>query len=227
MARIFHFHDALNSKLWDGDRLKPLVRLKLFQTAVAFYKFLDIDRLIVIDIIFTGSNAAYNYTKLSDVDVHLIVDFAASACPKLADNLFTTKKALWGQTYSTSVFGCPVELYVEDAANPVKANGIFSLLRNMWLKKPSPERPDPDDAAIRLKRDFFHEAIEDLLDGEPGLKEIDALIAKLRKMRQNGLEEFGEFANENLVYKALRDSGDLQKLYQQRIAIRDKELSLR
>ena len=184
MHPVFQFHRHLNPLLWRNDALKPMVRLKLFRTAVAFYQFLDVKQLVVNDIIVTGSNAAYNYTRLSDIDVHLIVDVNASACPKLADNLFLTKKALWGQTYDVAIFGFPVELYVENAADPVKANGVFSVLHNDWLKHPTPVRPVVDATDVQLKCAAYAALIDDLLSGTPDLKDINALLARLRLLRQ-------------------------------------------
>jgi predicted nucleotidyltransferase len=226
MAQAFTFQHRLNPKLWDNDRLKPIVRLKLFQAALAFYKFLDIPRLVVNDIILTGSNAAFNYTFLSDVDVHLIVDFAQTTCPALAENVFTTKKALWGRTYSINVFGCPVELYVEDANREVIANGIFSILHDRWIAKPSAERPEADDRAIAAKVSALGADIQGLLVDSPDGKQIDQMIKRLRAMRQSGLLSGGEFSDSNLAYKVLRDRGLIDRLYDKRIEIWDRALSL-
>jgi hypothetical protein len=222
----FQFHRDLNSKLWHHNMLKPIVRLKLFQTAVAFYKFLDINRLVVSDIIVTGSNAAYNYTSLSDIDVHLIVDYTHTSCPRMADNLFLTKKALWAQTYGVTILGFPVELYVEDVANPVHANGIFSILHNHWLKEPSPVRPSADDTAVQNKLEAYAGTINELLSGDPSIKDIDKMLLRLRTLRSNGLLSGGEFSNENITYKRLRDTGCIGKLYQKRVELQDQQLSL-
>lgn len=227
MTRAFTFHDELNPKLWQQDSLKPIVRLKLLQTALAFYQFLDVTKLQIKDIILTGSNAAFNYTPLSDIDVHLIVDMSSSVCAKLADNLFLTKKALWGQTYDVEIFGLPVELYVEDVNQPVKANGVFSLLDNAWLKHPSAERPHPNDNAVQQKYAAYKAMIEDMLNGEPETEQINDLLARLKRFRQSGLMNGGEFSVENLTYKVLRDAGLLQGLYDKRIALQDRELSLK
>jgi hypothetical protein len=220
------FHPKLNTHLWKDGVLKPIVRLKLFQNAVAFYNFLAMPGLVVIDIIFTGSNAAFNYTPLSDIDVHLIVDLEHTSCPKVADNLFLTKKALWGETYAITIHGLPVELYVEDMANPVHANGIFSILHNRWLKRPSPTPPMANDNAVASKRTALAATIEELLSGDPTLKDVDDMLVHLHTLRRSGLMAFGEFGVENLVYKALRDAGLIDKLYQKRITIRDQMLSL-
>jgi hypothetical protein len=227
MRPVFVFHDDLNPKLWQNDSLKPIVRLKLLQAALTFYQFLDVAKLQIKDIILTGSNAGFNYTPLSDIDVHLVVDMSSSVCAMLADNLFLTKKALWGQTYDVEIFGLPVELYVEDVNQPVKANGVFSLLKNEWLKQPSAVRPHPDDSAVRHKYAGYKAMIENMVNGEPAIQQIDDLLARLKRFRQAGLLAGGEFSNENSTYKMLRDDGLLQQLYDKRIAMQDGVLSLK
>ena len=220
------FHQRLNPHLWRKDRLRVPVRLKLLKTALAFYQFLELDNLVVTDIILTGSNAAYNYTTLSDVDVHLIVDFTKTPCPNLAENFFTTKKTLWNQTYNIAIFGHPVELYVENLADPVTANGVFSILHNKWLKHPSRAVPTHDDSSVRQKAEAYADEIDSLLAARPSIKDLNRLLGRLRSLRQNGLMTGGEFSVENLAYKLLRAEGFLQKVYNARIRIRELSLSL-
>lgn len=219
------FHLRLNQRLWRGDRLRLPVRLKLLKAALSFYQFLDL-RLIVNDIILTGSNAAYNYTPLSDIDVHLIVDFARTSCPNLADNFFNTKRALWNQTYSIRIYGTPVELYVENSTEPATATGVFSLLHNKWLKQPSRTKPHANDTDVLQKTQAYADEIESLLAGEPQVKDINELLNRLRTLRKNGLMAGGEWSVENLAYKALRAQGYLQRLSDERIQLRDRDLSL-
>lgn len=220
------FHLRLNQRLWQADHLRLPVRLKLLKTALSFYQFLELDHLIVSEIILTGSNAAYNYTRLSDIDVHLIVNFARTQCPNLADNFFNTKRALWNQTYHTSIYNHPVELYVEDKAKPVTANGIFSLLHNHWIKHPERTAPLPDDTAVEQKADAYADEIDALLAGDPNIDTINEMLDRLRTLRQNGLMAGGEFSVENLAFKMLRSQGYLQRLYDERIDIRVRGLSL-
>lgn len=221
------FHRRLNPRLWQDRQLRLGVRLKLFQTAVAFYQFLALPNLKVTDIIMTGSNAAFNYTRLSDIDVHLVVPFAGTACPGLADNFFTTKKTLWNQTYHITVRGHPLELYVEDTAEPVKANGIFSVLHNHWLKVPMDVPPRRDDTAVLHKVEAFKDEIDALLVDDPKLGAVNQILKRLYVLRRNGLLNGGEFSVENLTYKILRSLGYMQKLYDARINASDKALSMR
>lgn len=227
VGEFIRFHTRLNPRLWRGTKLRTEIRLKLLQTAIAFYRFLDLPGLRVNDIVMTGSNAAYNYTRISDIDVHLLVDFGKTTCPTLADNFFTTKKALWNQTYDIVVRKHAVELYVEDTDQPAKANGVYSVLHGHWLKVPSSTAPKSDDTAVAHKAEAFGDEIESLLAGEPDIAAIDQLLARLYALRQNGLLAGGEFSTENLAYKVLRARGLIGQLYDERVKLRDERLSLK
>ena len=85
----------LNPKLWDGDELKPKLRLGLLKIARAFYKSLGIDADIK-DITLTGSNANYNWSRHSDLDLHLIVNYKdINDNEILVKELMNAKKSLW------------------------------------------------------------------------------------------------------------------------------------
>jgi hypothetical protein len=59
-------HSSLNPKLWDDKKLKDDVKNKLLDIANKFIDYLSIDSSYVKDIIITGSNCSYTYTKFSD-----------------------------------------------------------------------------------------------------------------------------------------------------------------
>jgi hypothetical protein len=226
LAKGFAFHTKLNPKLWEKGQMLPEVRVSLLRSARAFFDFLDVPGLKIEDIIFTGSNAAYNYTDFSDLDVHLIVDFTNSVCPELADNFFTTKKALWNRIHEVTIRGYGLEMYVEDTSNPVKAQGVYSLLKGKWIKKPKMEKPAWDDDAVAAKVESMADQIDDLLASEAPASEIDRLTNRLRNMRRSGLETGGEFSIENLAFKGLRNLGFLDRLWKAKIDSVDKTLSL-
>jgi hypothetical protein len=223
--QFVRFHPRLNPRLWLHYKLRVEVRLKLLQVAIAFYRFLDIPRLRVSDIVMTGSNAAYNYTSLSDIDIHLIVNFARTSCPALSSNIFTTKKALWNQTYDIVIRDQPVELYVEDTAEPVTANGVYSILHNMWLKRPVATPPKWDDTAVTAKAEAYADEIDALLTGDPQIATINDMLNRLYGLRQNGLMAGGEFSTENMAFKVLRNSGYLDRLRHTRVAAITSNLS--
>jgi Uma2 family endonuclease len=55
---------------------------------------------------------------------------------------------------------------------------------------------------------------------------IENLKKKIKDYRQSGLEEVGEYSYENLVFKYLRRSGLIEKLYDIVNKQMDKELSV-
>lgn len=222
------FHEHLNPRLWAGDEMRLDVRVTLLKTALAFAEFLDLPDLKVLDVIFTGSSAAYNYTDFSDLDVHLIINFDETACPDLAENFFNTKKSLWNERHDIFVRDYPVEIYVENSEGQgVTARGIYSLLRGAWIKKPSREEPSFDDSAVLAKTEHLASEIDAVLDHPRPLQaQVVALIGSIRRLRQAGLSEAGEFSVENLAFKALRNLGFMDRLHKARSAITDRDLSL-
>lgn len=228
VRRTMRFHDRLNPKLWTADREMRLeVRVRLLRAALAFYRCLDLPTLAVHDIVVTGSNAAFNYTGDSDIDVHLIVDYARTVCPELSASYFTAKKALWNQTHAATIRGHAIEMYVEDSRAPAQSNGVYSLLDGAWRHEPEAKAPAWNDAAVILKTGHLADQIDALLDSSPTPEAIDSLLARLRAMRQSGLDEGGEFSVENLAYKGLRALGYLDRLYTARSKVEDSGFSLR
>ena len=68
------YHDELNPKLWDKNDLKEDVRQKLLEIAKKWQEFAKIPDSAVHDIVITGGNVNRNYTDLSDIDVHFLID---------------------------------------------------------------------------------------------------------------------------------------------------------
>lgn len=227
VRRTLRFHDRLNPRLWTAEGAMRLeVRLRLLRAALAFYRYLDLPTLAVRDIVVTGSNAAFNYTRASDIDVHLVVDYARTVCPELSASYFTAKKALWNQTHAAAIRGHAIEMYVEDARAPAQSNGVYSLLDAAWRRRPEAKAPAWNDAAVILKTGHLADQIDALLDSSPTAEAIDGLLTRLRAMRQSGLAEGGEFSVENLAYKSLRALGYLDRLYAARGKVEDRAFSL-
>ena len=71
----FRIQSELQPDLWNGDKLDPEVRERLLEIAEDFMAGLDVEADIE-DIRFTGSLANYNWSKYSDIDLHIVVDFS-------------------------------------------------------------------------------------------------------------------------------------------------------
>ena len=216
------FHKELNKKLWNGEELKPEVLKKLKEIANAFIDFLEIPKGAVLDTVITGSCASYNYTKHSDIDLHVIVDpeKVHEDCPIVGDYLLS-KKSEFNQKHDIYIYGIPVEVYTELKGQGTIHNGLYSL-NTGWIDFPKRIKPLKNDEAVNAKYKEYVEAADEIKEGDLA----DKLLDKIKRMRKAGLEEGGEFSVENLVFKKLRDNGIIGKLMDIRKEKIDKELSL-
>lgn len=219
------FHDSLNPLLWRNKRLLPEVRSRLLKIAEDFKQSLGIEDLDIQDIIFTGSNAAYSYTPKSDIDLHLVVDLPAADHSLIYRELFDAKKYQYNAQHDFKIKGYDVELYVESTDQPAFSLGVYSVLHDDWVKVPSRKRANFDAAETQVKFQRLRKLIDLAVHaGDSDLAQ--KLRLAIRKYRQTGLEATGEFGPENLAFKALRASGDLERLFNLLRELKNRELSL-
>jgi hypothetical protein len=206
------FHDELNPKLWNGQELRPEVKLQLKLIARDFIEELGIHGIDVEDLTVSGSNAAYSYTPHSDLDLHILVDMSKMPNNEIYKELFNAKKSLYNDSHDIKIHGVPVELYVQDAREPVVSLGEYSILKNEWLRLPSKRRANFDQTATKAKYEKLLKLIEIALKSKK-YSTVQNIIKTIRRYRQAGLDNGGEFGPENLAYKALRSQGYITKLY--------------
>jgi len=221
--------DTLNKEIWDNGRLKKEVRIAMLKIAKAFKEYLKLDTRLK-DVIFTGSLANYNWTLVSDIDIHLILDLSSMDEPEefLAEYI-AAKKAVWNENHNIKIKGFEVELYAKDKENLFSSKGIYSVLRDAWIQKPEKYTQDIDEPAIKEKAAVVMNDIDDLqqaTDDEEILTKSEKIKERIKKLRQSGLEQGGEFSVENLAFKVLRKLGYLEKLSDIKKGAFDTSLSL-
>jgi len=225
------YHDDLNPSFWDNGILDSEVRDHLLDIAEFFRDYANIPKDAVKDIIFTGGNANYNYTKFSDVDVHLIIDKKKlKVCdPEIMDDYLSDKKALIALTHDIKIKGFPVELYAQDDKQATSSDqGVFSLKDNKWIKKPVKKQINLRDPYLVKKIKDIENQIKRFIDGRSkDVKEMDDYKEKLRKMRGSAVQHGGEFSLENLAFKELRNRGILEKFSDYIKDVEDKKLTLK
>lgn len=231
VQRNISYHSTLNPAVWDlideQYVLKPEVRKRLLEIANIFITFLNIPKLHIEDIVLTGSNANYNWTKFSDFDIHLIVDYDKVANVDIATELFNAKKSLWNEVHDITIRGHDVELYVEDTDNPPVSQGVFSILHNQWIKVPKYHKPKIDVDAVNAKVVAIMREIDNVVDIDTDDVEIyNKLTDKIKKMRKSGLAKEGEYSVENLAFKILRNEGYLAKLWDAKTKALNRKLTL-
>jgi len=210
------YHNELNPKLWDNYALNEKVSEALLRIASEFIEFLAIPASSVVDMIITGSNCSFNYSKLSDIDLHLVVDEKAVCkdCPgSFIEDCFKAKKNLWNKDHDITIRGYQVELYAQPSTASLTAAGIYSLKQKKWTKKPNVSQPhDFDSLSVKAKAgeimDLIDSAIDDKVTEKGSLQNIKD---RIKRLRQSGLEKNSEYSAENLAFKTVRNNGYLDK----------------
>jgi predicted nucleotidyltransferase len=211
----------LNPKLWSDNEIKPEVKEKLMAVAEKFVEFIGVD-IQVEDITVTGSNANYTWTEHSDLDLHIIVPGTPTDAER---ELYTAKKALWGETRDIKIKGLPVECYVQGSKEKHHSTGVYSLVNDEWITEPKKVKPKVDDQAIKAKQQSLHWVIAHALDSD-NLDRLNEIKKKITQMRKSGLERAGEWSTENLVFKQLRNQGLIDRLSDRIRELEDQQLSL-
>jgi hypothetical protein len=229
----------LNPKFFDKNKhLNSEVREHLLHIALEFKKHLQLpetkltEKVQVVDVRFTGSLANYNYSEYSDIDLHLVLDLSGVSPEELplVTEYLQARKALWNENHEIEIFGYNVECYPEPYGQPHFATGVYSVTSDKWIVEPSYEVVTPDRELIKKKVTGFLSIVKRLgasdMTPDNMIKSIEILQTKIKKMRQAGLEEGGEFSTENLVFKILRRLGTLDELAELKKTILDKSISL-
>lgn len=220
--RKISYQKRLCPDLWENKQLNTRIEDKLLRIARDFYKDIEFDAEI-LDIIFVGSLANYNYTKDSDIDVHIVIDFT-----EINDDVELVKKAvdgqrfMWNLRHNIVIKEHDVELYIQDKNEEHVSGGVYSLMNRKWVKLPTYSPPNVDTKDIEPKYDARVYDIEkfeklakrnlDPVDAETYYNSAKELKTKIMKARKAGLSESGEFSIENLVFKKLRKEGYIEKL---------------
>jgi predicted nucleotidyltransferase len=231
----FSVKKTLNPKVWENpddpekSSMVPKVRKALMRIAEEFIDYLGED-VFVEDIVLTGSLANFNWSEFSDFDLHIIVDLQQyeDEAP-LYKELYNLKKQVFNDKHDIKIFGYDVELYAQDNEEPHFATGVYSVMNDEWVTNPKKFKNEVDKSVLEKKIKNWTEKIDKVLDSEDSednLKQIDSVKEKLKDYRKSGLEKEGELSYENLVFKFLRRSGHIEKLFDTSNKALDKELSV-
>jgi hypothetical protein len=222
------YHDTLNPKIWDGDELKSEVQAKLLQIAKKWATFAKIPDFAVTDIILVGGNANYNWTKFSDLDLHVVVNREDLAdCPDLLDDYLQNKKQLWALVHDITIYGHDVELYAQDKETPYpKKQGVYSVKDKKWIAQPKHEAVDFRGPVLLAKVKQYTERIDTLISTNAEDESFSKLKEKFKNMRSSGLKKIGEFSLENLIFKELRNRGVIDRMTKYLQSRLDQKLSL-
>lgn len=228
MSSFRIYNKTLNPVLWDEyQHLNPEVRVNLLRMAYDFYEKSGLAAPIM-DVYLMGSIASYNWTPESDADVHVIINFSQLQMPsETATDVAKTAGAQWNSQHNAFVKGFKVEMNIQNASEPKPyVAGIYSLVKDAWIRKPSHLDVNIDKVAIQSKYYGMKKYIESAL--QSGDRDIMKSVKKyLDAFRQYGLDTGGELSIENIVFKILRAKGIVKQLKDAINAVYDKEMSVK
>ena len=225
--------DTLYPKFWKNNQLNPIVARKLMLIADQVIQSLNLLNQQVEDVVITGSIASYNWHEMSDIDLHIMLDF-----DKIDKNFDLVKRMLdqtrinWNKKHNIKIAGKEVEIYFQHYTEPHEANGIWSLELEKWIAEPVQLNPELDLKTTEKKAESIAECIEHLYDmfKDKDYKEAYEFAGKIKdkiaRMRKSGLDKEGIYSPENLAFKMLRNAGYLEKLSTLKIEAYDKMMSL-
>lgn len=231
----FKLRDTLNPKVWDNfsdaknARMIPEIREALLKIGEEFIDYLGED-IFVEDIVLTGSLANYNWSEFSDFDLHVHVNMEEyKEEAELRKEIFELKKVIFNQKHNIKVKGYDVELYAQDIEEVHISSAQYSIMNDEWIQMPKKNGFKLDEITLKEKIKCWVDKIDRAIDtdsDEDDIEVLESLRKKLKTYRQSGLESEGEMSYENLVFKFLRRSGYIQKLFDSKNQAIDKKLSV-
>lgn len=241
IIKSFQTKDTLCLDIFDNQgksfKMKNEIRKRLIEISNNFIESLGVE-FFIHDIVLTGSLANFNWSEYSDVDLHIMVDFSEIGDTKnkesdilrnIIKEFFDSKKNIWNEKHDIKVKGFDVEVYVQDIDEPHVSSGVYSILNDSWVVEPLKNEPKIDDRKILEKGEEFAKKIDKLVSmsgSKDVIPQLEELRKRIKKFRQSGLENGGEFSYENLTFKLLRRNGYIKKLLDLKNQITDKKLSI-
>lgn len=240
----FNVKKKLVDKFWVEEKLNKDVKETIKAIVDSFMEFANIETSKIKKIILIGSICNYNWSKFSDVDVHIVIDYSKIDKRKdFVQEYFDSKKQLWNDEHQKlKIFGHKVEIYVQDINDEVSSDGEYDVTHDKWVSKP--EKDDSIDELVYSNKDKIKkkslEIIKQISSVEKTVKKetsksklkaqqnkVDELLNKLKELRKKGLSsKDGEYSVGNLVYKCVRRTGYFDKLWDLSVLIFDKMNSI-
>jgi hypothetical protein len=230
----FKIKKELNPNIFDeNQKIHSDIRSRLLMIADDFFETLELPWIDIEDVTLTGSLANYNWSKFSDVDLHIMVDYkTVDENQGLVGEYLMAKKNLWNEKHDIKIKNFDVEVYAQDVNEEHISTGVYSILWDDWLVKPQKGERKIDSKKVKQKAssiiDGFDSVYMTYNEGEYDkvIRRISTIRGKIKKMRQAGLDREGEYSYENITFKVLRRIGLLDKLAELENRSYDKSLSM-
>jgi len=230
----FKVHEELNPDIWFIDngsyKMIPEIRVSLLNIVDDYKNFVNVD-MEIEDVTLTGSLSNFNWSRFSDVDLHIVMNFEDKE-DSLLKKYLDSRRIIWNSLRNITVKDFEVEIYVQDAEEPHFASGVYSVMYDEWIVEPKQEEVILDSHKILSKSKQWMSIIDNIetmaetKEIDDSMNDIQRFKDKLKKYRGEGLKDKGEYSYENLAFKFLRRNGYLKKLNDIRNELIDKSLTV-
>ena len=182
-----YYNDTLHPKFWTNHEFKEDILKDILTIVDDFIEGDDhVTPEMIEDIQLTGSMSNFNYSDYSDLDVHLLLDFAdINEDETIVKRALDGKRFIWNLRHDIQFHGHEVELYFQDVHDPHVASGLFSLQDNKWIKKPVHDPPEIDHKDVQKKASTFKielDLLEDSLDNTNDKDELALINKRAQKL---------------------------------------------
>lgn len=175
-------------------------------------------------IVLMGSNCSYTYTDNSDLDAHIIVYDSKFKTPETFRKLFDYYKSYFTKTYDVSIKGVDLQLYIQFESDFNASMGIYDILQNKWISKP--QKKDNIQVDVDYMNMKYQSIMNSIKANYNNLESLVKIKDKIKSMRKKGLQDKGQYSEQNLLFKRLRNSGALESLHNRIIYYRSLQMSL-
>ena len=229
----FREKNELHPDFWSNFVLDEQIKTHLQEIATQFFNGLGLEDVEIQDITFTGSLANLNWSKFSDIDLHILVNFnEVDENTELVGEYFRAKSSNWNKNHKIMIKNHEVELYIQDINEPHHSTGVYSIKNGDWVTKPEKKSVKFDENLVEKKSNSFMDQIDRAYDLYDDKKYTHAheyavkLMEKIKKFRKSGLETGGEYSIETITFKVMRRNGYLGLLSDLKRASYDKMMSM-
>lgn len=208
------YHDELPPKMWKNNTLIANVKPAIMKVVKQFFADINFTPK-VLDVTILGSACNYNYSDISDLDVHIIVDYDQE---EMEYKFLESARKNWMSKHNIEFKGFKVEIYCQYKDEKIsKTAAIYSLQNNKWIREPNKETPPPNfnNPKVLKKSADLMTRIDAVLKKKPSKEaelEMVALKDEIKNLRKEGIAVSGEFDVSNLVFKTLRNNKYMDKL---------------
>ena len=241
-------HKQLNPDIWEKNKLLKQPVSDLLMRIVSSYlesirniQHLDIDNSDVKDIFIYGSCVNYFYTKKSDIDMCIVIDFDSvkKKNPDATVNLRTFKLYYynWMMTHRVKIYGRKTDISIQDPkkffyGDRYRSGPAFSVMKNEWIYEPVIVSDQEFRQIQKQARIVYKKIMHDFKcvkrDGftMADTKRIYANIYASKNATHHAHVE-QPVTYMYLAFRKLRDRGVLSKLRDRMIELESKEFVLK